>query len=141
MKQVLQNLKSGATQVAEVPCPKCQPGCLLIQTVNSLISAGTERMLVEFGRANWFEKARQQPEKVKQVIGKIKTDGLRPTIQTIQTKLEQPQPLGYSNAGIVLEIGEGVEGFEIGDRVLSNGRHAQVVCVLVDHHSSGDHHR
>lgn len=129
MKQILQNLKSGETFVNDVPCPKVKSGCLLIQSVNSLISAGTERMLVDFGKAGWIDKARQQPDKVKQAIQKVKTDGLGPTLQTIQTKLDQPQPLGYSNAGIVLEVGAGVNDFKVGDRVISNGRHAEVVCV------------
>jgi len=104
-------------------------GELLIQTRVSLISAGTERMLVEFGQAGMLQKARQQPEKVKQVIDKIKTDGLMPTVETVFRKLDEPMPLGYSNVGVVLEVGAGVQGYQPGDRVVSNGPHAEVVCV------------
>ena len=129
MKQVLQNLKEGATVVADVPFPRARPGELLIQSRVSLVSAGTERMLVEFGRAGFIDKARQQPEKVKQVLHKVRTDGVLSTWEAVKSKLDQPLPLGYSNVGIVLEVGAGVEGFEVGDRVVSNGPHAEVVSV------------
>ena len=129
LKQILQNLKSGETLVAELPCPKVRPGQLLIRSQRSLISAGTERMLLDFGRANVIDKARQQPEKVKQVLNKVKTDGLFPTLDAVRTKLDQAMPLGYANAGIVLEVGDGVPGFEVGDRVVSNGPHAEIVRV------------
>lgn len=85
--------------------PKAQAGRLLIQTTRSLISAGTERMLVGFGKANWIEKARQQPDKVKMVLEKIQTDGLMTTIEAVQSKLAQPLPLGYCNVGVVAEVG------------------------------------
>jgi predicted dehydrogenase/threonine dehydrogenase-like Zn-dependent dehydrogenase len=129
MKQILQNLKTGATEVAEVPCPRASAGQLLIRTTRSLVSAGTERMLVDFGKANPIEKARQQPDKVRMVLDKIKTDGLMPTLDAVRNKLEQPLPLGYCNVGVVLEAGRGVEGFAVGDRVASNGKHAEVVSV------------
>jgi predicted dehydrogenase/threonine dehydrogenase-like Zn-dependent dehydrogenase len=102
---------------------------LLIRTTRSLISAGTERMMVDFGKANPLEKARQQPDKVRMVLDKVKTDGLMPTLDTVRNKLEQPLPLGYCNVGEVLELGKGVEGFAVGDRVASNGKHAEVVSV------------
>ena len=102
---------------------------MLIQTTRSLVSIGTERMLVEFGKANMLQKARQQPDKVKQVLGKIKTDGLKPTLEAVFNKLGQPLPLGYCNVGKVLAVGDGVSDFKIGDRVASNGPHAEYVCV------------
>ncbi len=129
MKQILQNLSTGSSDTAEVPRPRCKAGHLLVQSTNSLISAGTERMLVDFGRSSYLEKARQQPEKVNMVLNKIKTDGLLTTVDAVKSKLDQPMPMGYSNVGVVLEFGTGVNGFVVGDRVVSNGPHAEVVCV------------
>lgn len=129
MKQILQSLKTGVTEVAEVPCPAVKNGQLLIRSSKTLVSTGTERMLVEFGKAGWIEKARQQPDKVRMVLDKIKTDGLMPTIETVFNKLDQPLPLGYCNVGVVIEMGGGVTGYSIGDRVASNGKHAEVVSV------------
>lgn len=104
MKQILQNLHSGETLLEEVPCPRARSGHLLIRTATSLVSAGTERMLVEFGRANLIEKARQQPDKVRRVLDKVKTDGLLPTLEAVRNKLDQPLPLGYCNAGMVMAV-------------------------------------
>ena len=129
MKQVLQNLRSGATTVDEVPRPGLGANDVLIKTRRSLISAGTERMLVEFGKAGLIGKARSQPDKVKQVLDKIKTDGLLPTLEAVFNRLDEPLPLGYCNAGVVLEVGSKVTDLEVGDRVVSNGPHAEVVCV------------
>ncbi len=129
MKQVLQDLKTGVTQVVDVPTPRGGAGRVLIRTTRSLVSAGTERMLVEFGKANLIEKARQQPDKVRMVLDKMRTDGVVPTLEAVRNKLDQPLPLGYCNVGRVIEVGTGVTGFEIGDRVISNGKHAEVVCV------------
>jgi len=129
MKQVLQDLRNGTTAVRDVPAPGAGPGRVLIRTRASLISAGTERMLVEFGRASLLAKARSQPEKVKQVLDKIKTDGLLPTLEAVFSKLGEPMPLGYCNVGVVLDVGAGVTGLAPGDRVASNGPHAEVVCV------------
>src|SRR5215470_10901369 len=127
MMQILQSLKTGTTEVLHIPSPCVTPGQLLIHTRASLISAGTERMLVEFGRANLLEKARSQPERVRQVLDKVRTDGLVPTLEAVRNKLDQPLALGYCNAGVVLEVGIGVTGFDVGDRVISNGPHAEIV--------------
>jgi predicted dehydrogenase/threonine dehydrogenase-like Zn-dependent dehydrogenase len=129
MKQILQNLRTGSTEVATVPSPAAGRGSVLIRTSRTLISVGTERMLVEFGKASLINKAREQPERVQQVLTKIKTDGLLPTVETVFAKLNQPLPLGYCNVGTVLEAGRGVSGFPIGKRVVSNGKHAEVVAV------------
>lgn len=129
MKQVVQSLKTGVTELAEVPRPVSKSGQVLIRTRTSLISAGTERMLVEFGKAGLVAKVRQQPDKVKMVLNKLKTDGLSATLQSVQAKLDQPLPMGYCNVGRVLEVGQGVVDFRPGDRVVSNGPHAEVVSV------------
>jgi predicted dehydrogenase/threonine dehydrogenase-like Zn-dependent dehydrogenase len=125
MKQIIQSLKTGATELQEGPCPATGRASVLIRSRRSLISAGTERMLLEFGKAGWLEKARQQPDKVRMVLDKIRTDGLAPTLESVRAKLDQPIPLGYSNAGVVLEG----DGFAAGTRVVSNGAHAQIVRV------------
>ena len=129
MKQILQSLKTGVTEVADVPAPGVGRGSLLIHTSRTLISTGTERMLVDFGKANLLDKARQQPDRVKMVLDKVRTDGLVPTLEAVRNKLDQPLPLGYCNVGVVAEVGAEVGGFAVGDRVVSNGKHAEVVCV------------
>jgi predicted dehydrogenase len=129
MKQIIQNLKNGETSLIEVPCPEVSHGNLLIHTKSSLISSGTERMLVDFGKAGYLAKARQQPDKVRAVLVKAKTDGLASTYEAVQSKLSQPIALGYCNVGEVVGVGSGVEGFTVGDRVVSNGNHSEVVSV------------
>jgi predicted dehydrogenase/threonine dehydrogenase-like Zn-dependent dehydrogenase len=129
MRQIVQHMGSGETMLLEVPAPRLDPGCVLIQSSVTLISAGTERMLVDFSRASMVEKARQQPEKVRLVLDKVRTDGLLATMDAVRSKLDQPLPLGYCNAGIVLDVGRGVTRFKAGDRVVSNGGHAGVVSV------------
>lgn len=132
MKQVLQNMSSGETIVVTAPAPKVSRNHLTVHTTVSLISAGTERMLVGFGKASYLDKVRQQPDKVKMVLEKVSTDGLMTTIDAVQAKLAQPLPLGYCNVGVVAEVGAGVGGFQAGDRVVSNGPHSDVVKVPVN---------
>jgi predicted dehydrogenase/threonine dehydrogenase-like Zn-dependent dehydrogenase len=127
LKQILQNLRDGLIEVAEVPAPKTQPGQVLICTSVSLVSAGTERMLVEFGKSGIVSKARQQPDKVQQVLQKMRTDGVISTLDAVRTKLDQPVALGYCNVGHVLDAAG--SSFRPGDRVVSNGKHAEIVCV------------
>ena len=129
MKQIIQDLKNGDTLLEEVPVPRVKAGSVLIKTTRSLVSLGTERMLVEFGKANFIQKAKQQPDKVKMVLDKVKTDGLKPTVSAVLNKLNQPLPLGYCNVGEVVAVGKGVSEFSVGDRVASNGNHAEYVCV------------
>lgn len=150
MRQLLQHLGNGETFVIEVPAPGPRHGALLIRTTRSLISAGTERMLVEFGKAGWIGKARQQPEKVRAVLNKVRANGLFETIRAVRSKLSQPIPLGYCQVGLVVDVGQRADGNErtpekaeprsagvgqrakefcIGDRVVSNGPHADVVSV------------
>lgn len=127
MKQILQNLSTGQSELIEAPVPKMRGGNVLIDSAVSLISTGTERMLVDFGRAGLISKARQQPEKVRQVLDKVATDGLLTTVDAVRSKLSQPIQLGYCNVGVVRESGS--ESFQQGDRVVSNGPHADVVSV------------
>jgi predicted dehydrogenase/threonine dehydrogenase-like Zn-dependent dehydrogenase len=129
MKQILQDMSSGETIVVTAPAPTVSRDHVLVHTTVSLISAGTERMLVDFGRASLIDKARQQPDKVKQVLAKVQTDGLATTLEAVRSKLAQPLPLGYCNVGVVAEVGSGAEVFPVGDRVVSNGPHADVVKV------------
>ncbi len=129
MKQIVQSLDSGAVELLDVPAPRPARGHVLIRTAASVLSAGTERMLLDFGRANLINKVRQQPDKVAQVFEKVRTDGLMPTIEAVRSKLAQPIPLGYCNAGVVVEVGAGVEDLRPGDRVVSNGPHAELVMV------------
>lgn len=130
MKQIIQSFKTGETILEEVPAPQVKRGCLLIRTSKSLVSLGTERMLVEFGKSNYLQKAKQQPDKVKQVLDKIKTDGLKPTVEAVFNKLGEPIPLGYCNVGEVIAVGEGVSGFEVGDE-FSVSLHISAVRVFV----------
>lgn len=129
MRQILQDMANGGTTVTEAPAPQCTSGHVLIVTTTSLISAGTERMLVGFGKASLIDKARQQPEKVKMVLEKVQIDGLLTTYDAVKSKLAQPLALGYCNVGVIHEIGHGVDGLKVGDRVVSNGPHADVVKV------------
>ncbi len=129
MRQIIQSLQSGEVSLVDVPTPMRKKGHVLIQTSKSLISLGTEKMLLEFGQSNWVGKARQQPDKVRQVFQKIKTDGLKPTLDAVRNKLDQPIPLGYCNVGRVLAVDESCKEFMVGDRVLSNGNHAEIVSI------------
>ena len=128
MKQILQYLGNGETILAEVPCPKRSGGSLLCETKTTLVSLGTEKMLIDFGKGSLLAKARAQPDKVKQVLQKIKTDGLKTTIDTVKAKLDSPIQLGYCNVGTVLES-DPQSKFQKGDRVVNNGPHAEFVNV------------
>lgn len=129
MKQVIQNLRAGTTEVVDLPSPAPLAGHLLIATSRSLISSGTERMLVEFGRANLLDKVRRQPDKAREVLTKIRTDGLLATVDAVQSKLDEPLALGYCSVGKVLECAAESGNFKVGDRVVSNGPHAGIVRV------------
>ena len=129
MQQVLLNIGTGATSLIDAPVPSLQRGHVLIRTQRTLISAGTERMLIDFGRASMFDRAREQPDKVKMLFGKMRTDGPMAAIDAVRSKLDQPLALGYCNVGTVIEVGAGVTQFRPGDRVVSNGSHAGVVSV------------
>jgi predicted dehydrogenase/NADPH:quinone reductase-like Zn-dependent oxidoreductase len=129
MKQIIQDLRNGETILEDVPVPLVRKGHLLIRSSRSLVSLGTEKMLVEFGKGSLISKARQQPDRVKIVIDKMRTEGILPTLEAVFNKLDEPLPLGYCNVGVVVGIGDGVIGYNIGDRVVSNGSHAEFVCV------------
>ena len=129
MKQVFQSLSTGSSTLPDLPSPSLPSGHLLIRSTYSLVSAGTERMLVDFGKANLIDKARQQPDKVQDVLNKARTDGILSTFDAVKSKLDKPLPLGYSNVGIVVDVASDVLGFKAGDRVVSNAPHAELVTV------------
>jgi predicted dehydrogenase/threonine dehydrogenase-like Zn-dependent dehydrogenase len=129
MKQIIQSFKTGETILENIPAPQVRKGGVLIQTSRSLVSLGTERMLVEFGKSNLISKARQQPDRVKEVLNKIKMEGLMPTLEAVFNKLGEPLPLGYCNVGRIIAVGDGVSEFNVGDRVASNGQHAEFVSI------------
>lgn len=128
MRQILQSLSSGETLLAELAAPPVRLSTTLVETTSTLVSLGTEKMLIDFGKGGLLAKARSQPDKVKQVLQKIKTDGLWTTIDAVKAKLDTPIPLGYCNVGVVAAAGVN-SGFNTGDRVASNGPHAEVVSI------------
>jgi predicted dehydrogenase/threonine dehydrogenase-like Zn-dependent dehydrogenase len=133
MKQVLQDARTGEIGVIEVPAPQLLPGCALVRIAASLVSAGTERASSEFARKNLLQKAKARPDLVRQVFEKIRRDGLLAAVQSVRSRLDQPASLGYSSAGTVVAVGEGVTDLRVGDRVACAGAgyavHAEVACV------------
>lgn len=129
MKQIFQSLKDGSISVEDLPVPVIRANHVLIENRVSLISAGTERMLLEFGKAGWIGKVRQQPDKVKMVLEKARTDGIFATLDAVKSKIDMPLTPGYCAVGVVRDTGRGVEGLAPGTRVVSNGCHAEVVMV------------
>lgn len=133
MKQVLQNRKTGRPFVGEVPVPALQKGRVLVRTVASLISAGTERAAVELVSKGLVQEARQRPDLVKAVVAKVKNEGLLNTFASVRDKMAASQALGYSASGIVAAVGEDVSEFQVGDRVACAGvgyaSHAEVLSV------------
>ena len=121
MKQLLQNMKNGKAIVEEVPVPIPREGFALVKVAASLVSAGTERMVVEFAEKNLVGKARSRPDLVKQVMDKARREGVVPTIQTAFNRLDQPMALGYSSAGTILALGKNMQGFKVGQRVACAG--------------------
>ncbi len=121
MKQLVQNMRNGITDIVDVPTPKVRPGTALVKTAVSLVSSGTERMIAEFAEKSLLGKARSRPDLVKQVVEKTRKDGIFQTAETVFNRLDQSMFLGYSSAGTILELGEGMTGFRIGDRVSCAG--------------------
>ncbi|MEJ2550523.1 MAG: bi-domain-containing oxidoreductase [Anaerolineales bacterium] len=121
MKQVIQDVRSGKTSVTEVPVPVPAPGTALVRTAASIVSAGTERAVVEFATKTLLGKARSRPDLVRQVLDKVRREGLLTAFDAVQNRLDQPMPLGYSSAGTVVAVGDGLQGFRVGDRVACAG--------------------
>jgi threonine dehydrogenase-like Zn-dependent dehydrogenase len=133
MKQVLQDARSGEITVEEVPAPQLLPGCVLVRIAASVVSAGTERASTQFARKGLLQKAQSRPDLVREVISKVQRDGIFSAIQAARSRLDQPQSPGYSSAGTVIGVGEGVVDLQLGDRVSCAGAgfavHAEVACI------------
>ena len=133
MKQVLQHARTGEITVEEVPAPQLLPGCVLVRIAASVVSAGTERASAEFARKSLLQKAQSRPDLVREVISKVQRDGIFSAIQAVRSRLDQPQSPGYSSAGTVVAVGEGVTDLQPGDRVACAGAgfavHAEIACV------------
>src|SRR5690242_16212780 len=133
MKQVLQSARTGRIEVAEVPAPRVLPGCVLVRIGASLVSAGTERASSEFASKSLLQKAKSRPDLVRDVMNKIQRDGVLPAISAVRSRLDQPLALGYSSAGTVIAVGEGVADIVPGDRVACAGAnyavHAEFACI------------
>jgi predicted dehydrogenase/threonine dehydrogenase-like Zn-dependent dehydrogenase len=133
MKQLIQNIRTGTSTTVDVPAPRTAAGCVLIHVATSLVSAGTERMVVEFAEKNVLAKARSRPDLVRQTLDKARRDGILPTVDAVRNRLDQPMALGYSVAGTVIDVGAGITDLRIGDRVAAAGAghavHAEVVSV------------
>lgn len=129
MKQLIEHLDHGQLELIEAPIPTPGPHQVLVRARATIISTGTERMLVEFGRASLWGKVRQQPQRVRQVVDKVLSDGPRATADAVLSKLRQPIPLGYAMCGEVVALGAGVTGLELGQRVACNGPHAEYALV------------
>jgi len=129
MKQVVQDIRTGVTSIRDLPDPMVQPHSVLVANVASLVSAGTERYVVELARQSLLSKARQRPDHVRRVLQKIKREGLLATAAQVRARLDDPMPLGYSSAGLVLAVGDGATSFTAGDRVAAAGPHAGIAVV------------
>jgi len=133
MKQVVQDYKTGTLSLLEVPPPRLRPGGVLVENVCSVISAGTERGMVQMGRKSLLGKARARPDLVRKVLDKARTEGLITTYQKARQRLETPMPLGYSSAGRVVAVGEGVTDLAVGEAVACGGMgfasHAEIIFV------------
>ncbi len=129
MKQVTQSLSNGNVEIVDLPIPAFDKNQVLIKTACSLISGGTEKMLINFGQSNILQKAKQHPDKLKDVFNKMMVDGPLSTFDAVSNKLEEPIPLGYSNVGEIIAKGDNVSEYKVGDRIVSNGPHAEYVVV------------
>ena len=133
MKQVLQHARTGEIAVTDVPAPKALPGCVLVRMAASLVSAGTERASYEFASKSLWQKARARPDLVREVVNKIRRDGVVSAVAAVRSRLDQPSSVGYSSAGTIVAVGEGIRDLCVGDRVACAGAgyavHAEFACV------------
>src|SRR5512146_1863228 len=130
---MFQSVRTGVSTVAEVPAPALIPGHVLVRNAASLVSAGTERMVIEFAEKNMLQKAKARPDLVRQVVDKARREGILNTIDAVRSRLDQPLSLGYSSAGRVIGVSEGITDIQVGDRVACSGMnyasHAEIVSV------------
>src|SRR5260221_586852 len=133
MKPLVHRLRAGEIEVVDVPAPKLLAGCVLVHTAASLVSVGTERASSEFARKNLLQKARMRPDLVREVWNKVRRDGVVSTVAAVRSRMDQPSAPGYSSAGTVIAVGEGVTDIRPGDRVACAGAghavHAEYACI------------
>src|SRR5438552_11003954 len=133
MKQIVQNARNGEIEVRDVPPPRAATGCALVRVAASLVSAGTERASSEFASKSLIAKAQARPDLVRDVLNKIRRQGILSAVSAVRSRLDQPSALGYSSAGTVVEVGEGITDIRVGDRVACAGAgfavHAEFACI------------
>src|SRR3954471_13763680 len=133
MKQLIHSIGTGAKEVSDLPAPQVRAGNVLVRVDDSLVSAGTERMVVAFAEKNLLQKARSRPDLVRQTLDKVRREGIVAAVEATRNRLDQPLALGYSCSGSVIDVGADVPEFHIGEKVACAGGgyavHAEIISV------------